>query len=76
MAFAIRMTQTGGPDVLLTEPVHTEALAPHEAWIVQEAVGVNYLDAMQRQGTAPVPFPGGIGLEAAGKGNVPTPRSG
>jgi NADPH:quinone reductase len=66
MAFAIRMTQPGSPDVLLTAPVQTEELAPHEAWIVQEAIGVNYLDAMQRQGTVPVPFPGGIGLEAAG----------
>jgi len=66
MAFAIRMMQPGGPDVLLTKPVQTEELAPHEAWIVQEAIGVNNLDAMQRQGTVPVPFPGGIGLEAAG----------
>lgn len=67
MTFAIRLTRPGGPDVLVPEPVETAELAPHEAWIVQESIGVNYLDVMQRKGTAPAAFPGGIGLEAAGR---------
>ncbi|HLM39829.1 MAG TPA: quinone oxidoreductase [Microvirga sp.] len=40
---------------------------PQEAWIEQEAVGVNFLDVTQRKGAVPIPLPGGLGLEGAGR---------
>ena len=65
MVLAIRLSRTAGPEVLVPETVQRSELGPNEAWIVQEAIGVNYLDVMQRQGTVPIPIPGGIGLEGA-----------
>jgi NADPH2:quinone reductase len=67
MAFAIRLTRTGGPEVLVLESVERAAPGPGEAWVEQEAIGVNYLDVMQRNGSVPVKLPSGIGLEGAGR---------
>jgi NADPH:quinone reductase len=67
MATAIRLTQTGGPEVLSPEIVEQVEPGSHEAWIEQEAIGVNYLDVTQRKGAVPIPLPGGIGLEGAGR---------
>ena len=67
MATAIRLTQTGGPEVLELESIEQAQPGPREAWVEQEAIGVNYLDVMQRKGAVPIPLPGGIGLEAAGR---------
>jgi NADPH:quinone reductase len=67
MVLAIRLSRAGGPEVLVPETVQRSELGPNEAWIVQEAIGVNYLDVMQRQGTVPILVPGGIGLEGAGR---------
>jgi NADPH:quinone reductase len=67
MVSAIRLTQTGGPEVLVLEAVEPTELGAHEAWIEQEAVGVNFLDVTQRKGAAPIPLPGGLGLEGAGR---------
>lgn len=61
------LTQTGGPQVLVVTDVARRELGPREAWIEQEAIGLNYLDVMQRQGAAPIPLPSGLGLEAAGR---------
>ncbi len=38
-----------------------------EVWIEQEAIGVNYLDVTQRNGSVPIALPSGLGLEAAGR---------
>ena len=48
---------------------HTEPSDPGsgEAWVEQEAIGVNYLDVMQRRGSVTIPLPGGLGLEGAGR---------
>ena len=62
----VRLTRTGGPDVLKVEPITEARPGPGEAWIEQEAIGVNYLDVTQRNGTVPIPLPRGLGLEAAG----------
>jgi NADPH2:quinone reductase len=67
MATAIRLTQTGGPEVLTPETVEQVQPGPHEAWIEQETIGVNYLDVTQRKGAVPIPLPGGLGLEGAGR---------
>lgn len=67
MAFAIKLTSTGGPDVLVREQFLPGVPGPDEAWVEHEAIGVNYLDVMQRKGTAPLALPSGIGLEGAGR---------
>ena len=66
MSIAIRLTQTGGPDVLKVESVTKAQPGPGDVWIEQEAIGVNFLDVTQRNGAVPIPLPSGLGLEAAG----------
>jgi NADPH2:quinone reductase len=61
------LTQTGGPEVLVLATVEQAEPGPQEAWIEQEAVGVNFLDVTQRKGAVPIPLPGGLGLEGAGR---------
>lgn len=67
MATTIRLERTGGPDVLVAATVHDAEPGPGEAWVQQEAIGVNFLDVTQRNGAVPIPLPSGLGLEAAGK---------
>jgi NADPH2:quinone reductase len=67
MPIAIRFTQTGGLNVLKLETFAEAAPGPGEVWIEQQAIGVNYLDVMQRNGSAPIQLPSGLGLEAAGR---------
>ena len=66
MTHAIRIHQTGGPDVLCWAAVDVPALAAGEARVRQHAVGLNYIDTYHRTGLYPLPLPAGIGLEAAG----------
>ena len=67
MTIAIRISQAGGPDVLKVVSIKEAAPGPGEVWIEQEAIGVNYLDVTQRNGSVPIPLPSGLGLEAAGR---------
>ena len=67
MVTAIRLDVAGGPEVLIPRDIDRVAPGPGEAWIEQEAIGLNYLDVMQRRGDVPIPLPGGLGLEAAGR---------
>jgi NADPH2:quinone reductase len=67
MADVIRLTQTGDPEVLALEQVDLAAPGPGEALVEQDAIGVNYLDVTQRRGAVPIPVPGGLGLEGAGR---------
>ncbi len=66
MPHAIRIHQTGGPEVLCWEAVDLPALAPGEATVRHHAVGLNYIDTYHRTGLYPLPLPSGIGLEGAG----------
>jgi NADPH2:quinone reductase len=66
MAEAIWLSRTGDADVLELKRIEPSDPGPGEAWVEQEAVGVNYLDVMQRRGSVPIPLPGGLGLEGAG----------
>ena len=66
MPHAIRINQTGGPDVLCWEAVDVPAPAPGEATVRHHAVGLNYIDTYHRTGLYPLPLPSGIGLEGAG----------
>ena len=67
MSHAIRIHQTGGPDVLTWEAVDVPLPSAGEALIRQTASGLNYLDVYHRSGLYPVPsMPAVIGSEGAG----------
>ena len=66
MPHAIRIHQTGGPEVLCWEAVDLPAPAPGEATVRHHAVGLNYIDTYHRSGLYALPLPSGLGLEAAG----------
>jgi NADPH2:quinone reductase len=66
MAKAVRMHETGGPEVLRFEDVEVGDPGPGQVRLRQVAVGLNYADTYFRNGTYPVPLPAGIGVEAAG----------
>ena len=62
---AIRIHETGGPEVLRWEEVEVGEPSAGDVLLRQTAVGLNYIDTYHRSGLYPVPLPGGIGLEAA-----------
>jgi len=67
MTKAIRIHETGGPEVLRWEDVEVGNPGPGQARIRHTAVGLNFIDVYHRTGLYPVPaLPSGIGLEAAG----------
>src|ERR1700719_3230010 len=66
MPNAIRIHQTGGPEVLQWESVTVGEPGPGEARVRHTAVGLNYIDTYHRSGLYKLPLPSGIGLEASG----------
>ncbi|GMV00492.1 MAG: quinone oxidoreductase [Burkholderiaceae bacterium] len=66
MPKAIRIQQTGGPEVMQYVDVEVGAPGPGEAQVRHEAIGLNYIDVYFRTGLYPLPLPAGIGLEGAG----------
>ncbi len=66
MPHAIRLYETGGPDVMRWEEVGAGETAPNEARIRHEAIGLNFIDIYFRSGRYPLPLPSGLGLEGAG----------
>jgi NADPH2:quinone reductase len=67
MVKAIRVHQTGGPEVLRYEDVDLPAPGPGEAQIRQHAVGLNFIDVYFRTGAYPAPLPFTPGNEGAGE---------
>ena len=66
MPRAIRIHETGGPEVLRLETVEREPLGAQQVRIRQTAIGVNFIDTYDRSGLYSVTLPSGIGREAAG----------
>jgi NADPH2:quinone reductase len=66
MPRAIRIHETGGPEVLRLEDVHVGDPGPGEARVRQLAAGVNFLDVYHRSGLYPLALPAGLGVEGAG----------
>ncbi|MCC7015783.1 MAG: quinone oxidoreductase [Rhodospirillales bacterium] len=66
MTKAIRIYQTGGPEVLQWEDVEVGEPGPGQIRIRHTAVGLNYLDTYHRSGVYPLTLPSGIGSEGAG----------
>lgn len=63
---AIRIYQTGGPEVLSDEELPLPEPGEGQARVKIEASGVNYADIYQRKGLYPDPLPATLGSEAAG----------
>ena len=66
MVQAIRIHQTGGPEVMQLEDRPLEAPGPGMVTVANRAIGLNYIDTYHRSGLYPLPLPIGIGLEGAG----------
>jgi len=66
MPKAVRIYQTGGPEVLKLEDVPVGEPAAGQARIRHTAIGVNFIDTYHRSGLYPIPLPGGLGSEGAG----------
>ena len=67
MAKAIRIYETGGPEVMRFEDYDPGRPAAGEALVQHEAVGLNFIDVYHRDGTYPLPaLPAILGMEGAG----------
>jgi NADPH2:quinone reductase len=63
---AVRVHQSGGPEVMKFEELPTPAPGPAEALVRIEAIGVNFVDIYQREGIYKMSLPFTAGSEAAG----------
>ena len=67
MTKAIRIHQTGGPEVLKWEDIEVGEPGPGEVRLKQTACGLNYIDVYVRSGMYPLSdFPAVIGMEGVG----------
>lgn len=66
MAYAVRIHETGGPEVLRGENVEVGEPGPGEVRVRHHAVGLNFADTYFRTGVYPVALPAGMGVEASG----------
>jgi NADPH2:quinone reductase len=66
MTHAIRIHDTGGPEVMKWEAVEVGAPGPKEIRIRHTAVGLNFIDTYHRSGLYKLPLPSIIGREGAG----------
>jgi NADPH2:quinone reductase len=67
MVHAIRVHQTGGPEVLTWDSVDVGDPGPGQVRLKQHAIGVNYIDTYQRSGLYKLPLPFIPGNEGAGE---------
>ncbi|HET6829168.1 MAG TPA: quinone oxidoreductase [Ramlibacter sp.] len=66
MSKAVRIRQTGGPEMLELADVEVGQPGPGEVRIRHHAVGLNFIDVYHRTGLYPLQMPATIGMEAAG----------
>jgi NADPH2:quinone reductase len=66
MVKAVRIHETGGPEVLQLEDIELEAPGPGMVTVRNHAIGLNFIDTYHRSGLYPLPLPIGLGLEGAG----------
>src|SRR5947209_9204707 len=66
MPHAIRIHQTGGPEVLQWEAVDVGEPGPGQVRLRQEAAGLNFIDVYHRTGLYPQQLPFTPGVEGAG----------
>jgi NADPH:quinone reductase len=63
---AIRIEQTGGPDVITLTEVATPEPGASEVRARNHAIGVNFIDTYHRTGLYKIALPSGLGMEGAG----------
>jgi NADPH2:quinone reductase len=63
---AVRIHGFGGPEALSYDDVPLPEPGPGQARVKVAAIGVNFIDTVQRQGLYPGPLPRALGVEAAG----------
>ena len=66
MPHAIRMHETGGPEVMRWEEVEVRQPGPGEVRVRNTALGLNFIDTYHRTGLYPMPLPTTLGMEGAG----------
>jgi NADPH2:quinone reductase len=66
MTRIVRITKTGGPEVLKLETINLDKPNPDEVLIEHKAIGLNFIDTYHRSGLYPIELPSGIGAEGAG----------
>lgn len=66
MTKAIRIHETGGPEVLRWEDVEVGDPGDGEIRVRHTAIGLNYIDTYQRSGLYPLALPLTLGMEGAG----------
>ena len=66
MISAVRIKETGGPDVMELQEVDIGPPGPGMVTVANKAIGLNYIDTYHRSGLYPLPLPTGLGLEGAG----------
>ena len=66
MTRIVRITKTGGPEVLTLETINLDQPNPDEVLIEHKAIGLNFIDTYHRSGLYPIELPSGIGAEGAG----------
>ena len=66
MVKAVRLYETGGPEVMVLEDQTLESPGPGMVTVANRAIGLNFIDTYHRSGAYPLQLPSGIGLEGAG----------
>ena len=66
MTRIVRITKTGGPEVLKLITINLDQPNPDEVLIEHKAIGLNFIDTYHRSGLYPIELPSGIGAEGAG----------
>lgn len=67
MIKAVRIHETGGPEVLSVDQVEIGAPGPGEVLVRHAAIGLNFVDMHHRAGRYPLDdLPATLGMEAAG----------
>ncbi len=67
MTHAVRIHETGGPEVLRFEAVEVGAPGAGQVAVRQHAAGINFIDVYQRTGLYKVALPTVLGMEGAGE---------
>src|SRR3982750_4184053 len=66
MAKAIRIHETGAPEVLKLQDVDVGEPGPGQARVRHTCIAVNFIDIYFRTGLYPLPLPNGLGSDAVG----------
>ena len=66
MTHAIRLHQTGAPELMQWESIALPPPAAGEVRLRHHAIGLNYIDTYHRSGLYPLTLPAVLGTEAAG----------